>query len=88
MVGRIGGVIAPFIILLQDVEGLSFLPYLIFGLCGIVSGIFALFLPETAGQPMLQTIDEAIIFYGGKSNAVGNSQNKYEESDEETQTNM
>ena len=48
MVGRIGGVLAPFIILLQDVEGLSFLPYLIFGICGIISGIWALFLPDTA----------------------------------------
>ena len=66
MIGRIGGMIAPFIILLQDTEGLEFLPYLIFGIGGVVSGVFALFLPETGGQPILQTIEEAVAFYSGK----------------------
>ena len=83
MVGRIGGVLAPFIILLQDQEGLSFLPYLIFGICGIVSGVWALFLPETAGKPMLQTIDEALLFYDGKTNAVSDGSDKYAESDKD-----
>ena len=70
MIGRIGGFLAPFIILLQDTESLSFLPYLIFGISAIVSGVWTLFLPETAGKPMLQTIDEALLFYSGQSNAV------------------
>jgi len=71
MVGRVGGIVAPFIILLQDTEGLSFVPYLIFGIGGIVSGTWALFLPETAGQPIMQTIDEAIAFYQGSKHKPG-----------------
>jgi len=74
MVGRVGGVSAPFIILLEEIDGLSFLPYLIFGVSGILSGAWALFLPETAGEPILQTIDEALLFYAGKRNGVGDIQ--------------
>ena len=61
MLGRIGGVTAPFIILLP-----GFAPNLIFGVTAILSGIWAFFLPETAGKPMMQTIDEAKLFYSGK----------------------
>ena len=71
MVGRVGGIVAPFIILLQDTDGLSFVPYLIFGTGGILSGTWALFLPETAGEPIMQTIDEAIAFYQGKKQKSG-----------------
>ena len=60
MVGRIGSVVAPFIILLQDFEGLSFLPYVIFGICGIISGLWALWLPDTTGKPILQEIFNGI----------------------------
>ena len=60
MVGRIGSVVAPFIILLQDFEGLSFLPYVIFGICGIISGLWALWLPDTTGKPILQEIFKGI----------------------------
>ena len=70
MIGRIGGFLAPFIILLQEHESLSFLPYLIFGLSAIVSGLWTRFLPETAEKPMLQTIEEALLFYDGKENAI------------------
>ena len=83
IVGRVGGALAPFIILLQDQEGLSFLPYFIFGICGIVSGVWALFLPETAGEPMLQTIEEALLFYDGKRNAVLEGSGKHAESDKD-----
>jgi len=57
MFGRLGGVSAPFIILLP-----GFVPNLIFALTGVLSGIWALFLPETGGKPMLQTIEEAKVF--------------------------
>ena len=87
MIGRIGGFLAPFIILLQDQEGLSFLPYLIFGSSAIASGVWALFLPETAGKPMLQTIEEALLFYGGKENAVSD-ENVTDEKDESALTNL
>ena len=61
MLGRVGGVAAPFIILLP-----GFAPNLIFGVTAILSGAWAFFLPETAGKPMMQTIGEARDFYRGK----------------------
>ena len=63
-IGRIGGIIAPFIIMLQDTNGLSYVPYLIFGLLAIVSGVCTLALPETTGKPILQTIEEAESLFG------------------------
>jgi len=62
-VGRIGGIIAPFLIMLQDNEKLSFLPYLIFGILAIIAGISILLLPETTGKPILQSIQEVEKFY-------------------------
>jgi hypothetical protein len=67
MLGRTGGVLTPFIILLQNFDGLEFLPYLIFGTISLVAGFWALFLPETAGEPILQTIEEAVSFYSRKN---------------------
>ena len=65
-IGRIGGIVAPFIILLQDKDGLSYVPYLIFGISGILSGIWTLALPETNKKPILQNINEAELFYQSK----------------------
>ena len=58
MVGRIGGIAAPFIILLP-----RFTPNLIFALSGIVSGLSVLLLPETKNKPLLQTLKQAKSFY-------------------------
>ena len=69
-VGKIGGVLTPFIILLQNYDGFEFLPYLIFGTISLVAGFCALFLPETAGEPILQTIKEAVGFYSGKDYSI------------------
>ena len=62
-IGRIGGILAPFITLLQNNEAFEFVPLSIFGILGICSGIWTLFLPETTGRPILQHIEEAEIFY-------------------------
>ena len=72
MLGRIGGVTAPFIILLP-----GFVPNLVFGVSAIVSGIWAFFLPETAGQPMTQTITEAVEFYKGVSNEYDHEYDRF-----------
>ena len=85
IVGRVGGALAPFIILLQDEQGLSFLPYLIFGICGILSGVWALFLPETAGKPILQTIEEALLFYDGNTVLEGSGKHAESDKDERAQ---
>lgn len=62
-IGCIGGILTPFIILLQSKAGLSYVPYFIFGVTSILSGLWTLKLPETAGQPIFQTIAEAEQFY-------------------------
>ena len=70
-IGCIGGAIVPFIIILQDDDQLSYVPFLIFGILGILSGLSVFSLPETTGKPILQTIDEAEYFYaqsGSRSN--------------------
>ena len=54
---RLGGIIAPFMISLADLA--SWLPGMTFGVVGLLSGIAAFFLPETLGQPILYTIEEA-----------------------------
>ena len=41
----------------------SFIPYLIFAIVSIVQVITVNFLPETLGQPMMTSIEEAEIFY-------------------------
>lgn len=87
MIGRIGGIAAPFIILLENnprralkilsikikfyisydnrpkilsEKSVSFLPYTIFGVSGVLSGLWTFFLPETKGEPMNQTIEELV----------------------------
>ena len=58
---RLGGIIAPFALSLGDLA--SWLPGMCFGVVGIISGVLAFFLPETLGQPMLYTIEEAEKYY-------------------------
>ena len=35
------------------------LPFLVYGVFGIVSGLLTLYLPETLGRPLCETLDEA-----------------------------
>merc|ERR1712136_31224 len=58
---RIGGFVSPYIILLQNY--VSWLPNTIFGVLGITAGVLSLFLPETNGCRMLETVEEAEEFY-------------------------
>ena len=58
MSARIGGMLAP-----QVLELSRFwapLPLLIFGALSLVAGGLALILPETAGRPLPQSIEEAL----------------------------
>lgn len=54
---RLGGIIAPFVLSTADIA--SWMPGMMFGVVSVVSGLAAFFLPETLGQPMLYTIEEA-----------------------------
>ncbi|CBY18882.1 unnamed protein product [Oikopleura dioica] len=59
--GRIGGIFAPLV--LQFGNKLSWLPFFIFGCLGLGQVITCFLLPETLGQKMLGTIEEAEEFY-------------------------
>ena len=54
---RIGGIICPIILGLGQVWP-SF-PLFIFGVSCVVAALLALFLPETGGQPLPQTLEDA-----------------------------
>jgi len=60
MAGRIGGIVSP------QLTGLTSMPWLyptVFGVACIFSGVLILFLPETAGKPMLNSLEEAELYY-------------------------
>lgn len=59
--GRIGGIIAPFVIITQSTA--PWLPNAIFGSAIIIGGLFCFLLPETTGRVMPQTLEEANTFY-------------------------
>ena len=63
MIGKVGGFAAPLLIEVQNIDGFSWLPQTIFGVSSILSGIWCLYLPETKGLPILNTIEEAEQFH-------------------------
>ncbi|KAJ8021287.1 Solute carrier family 22 member 15 [Holothuria leucospilota] len=61
MSSRIGGILVPFSIALEDVW-LS-LPVVIIGSASIVAGLLSLFLPETKGRPLPSTMRDTENLY-------------------------
>ncbi|PIK53111.1 putative organic cation transporter protein, partial [Apostichopus japonicus] len=57
---RVGGILAPLILLLDDVW--EPLPLLIFGFSAVIGGILVLYLPETRGKMLPETIEEGEVF--------------------------
>ena len=57
MMARVSGILCPFILELGDVW--FSLPYFIFGAFAISSGLLILFLPETRGKPLPETVEDA-----------------------------
>ncbi|KTG41659.1 hypothetical protein cypCar_00005113 [Cyprinus carpio] len=57
MMCRVGSVVAPFCVYLADVW--IYLPQLIVGILAFIIGILTMFLPETLGQPLTSTLEEA-----------------------------
>lgn len=56
IMGYVASIIAPFIILLVQIN--QNLPLVVLGIIGIVSGILSIFLPETLGQELPQTLTD------------------------------
>ncbi|XP_072178172.1 organic cation transporter protein-like [Diadema setosum] len=65
MSARIAGILAPIILLLA--ETWEPLPVLIFGIASIAAGLLILFLPETLGQRLPETIEEGELFGTSKA---------------------
>ncbi|CAN9507474.1 unnamed protein product [Ophioblennius macclurei] len=57
MMCRVGSVVAPFCVYLADVW--TYLPQVIVGILAFLIGVLTLLLPETLGQPLTNTIEEA-----------------------------
>ncbi|KAM8953014.1 solute carrier family 22 member 16 [Pelodytes ibericus] len=57
MMCRFGSVVAPFCVYLTDVW--IFMPQLLVGIMALLSGVLTLFLPETLGKPLSNTMEEA-----------------------------
>ncbi|KAL3503364.1 hypothetical protein ACH5RR_037813 [Cinchona calisaya] len=49
--GQMGAILAPFVVVLG-----GGLPFAIFGVCGILGGLLAFFLPETLNKPLYDTV--------------------------------
>lgn len=64
MIARIGSMLAPFVVSLKILN--PSIPPLVFGLIPLIGAILVLRLPETCGQPLPATIDDAEQF--GKKN--------------------
>ena len=56
MMARIGAMVAPMVLLTRDY--IPWLPGLIYGGAPILSGLAAIFLPETLGSPLPDTIQD------------------------------
>ncbi|KAM4633861.1 solute carrier family 22 member 16 isoform 1-T1 [Polymixia lowei] len=57
MMCRVGSVVAPFCVYLADIW--IYLPQLIVGILAFIIGVLTLMLPETLGQPLTTTLEEA-----------------------------
>ncbi|CAH1802524.1 unnamed protein product, partial [Owenia fusiformis] len=64
-IARVGAIIAPYLLLLGDVTNKS-VPLVIFGVLSLVAGLSNLWLPETRGKVLPETILEAEHFLEGQ----------------------
>ncbi|XP_068187518.1 solute carrier family 22 member 6 isoform X2 [Antennarius striatus] len=68
MMARVGSMVAPMVILTED--HIPWLPALIYGGAPILSGVAAMFLPETLGSPLPETIQDVEDRGSGKSSKM------------------
>uniref|UniRef100_A0A8C8IX57 Major facilitator superfamily (MFS) profile domain-containing protein n=1 Tax=Oncorhynchus tshawytscha TaxID=74940 RepID=A0A8C8IX57_ONCTS len=57
MMCRVGSIVAPFCVYLADIW--QYLPQLIVGILAFIIGVLTLLLPETLGEPLTSTMEEA-----------------------------
>ena len=59
MMGRIGAIVSPYVVALDKLTGLAWLPMAVFAAGAIVSGFSIIVLPETKGRALPRTMAEA-----------------------------
>jgi len=59
MTGRIGAILSPYVVALDTLTGLSWLPMAVFAAGAIISGLATILLPETKGKHLPRTMEEA-----------------------------
>ncbi|KAJ1127169.1 hypothetical protein NDU88_005572 [Pleurodeles waltl] len=64
MASRLGGIISPYFVYLGAYD--EFLPYILMGSLTVLMGILTLFLPETHGVPLPETIEQMLRVKGFK----------------------
>ncbi|XP_062858536.1 solute carrier family 22 member 16 [Trichomycterus rosablanca] len=75
MTCRVGSVVAPFCVYLADIW--IYLPQIIVGILSFIIGVLTFFLPETLGEPLTSTLEEA--------EALGSKTNKKNSGEDEMQ---
>ena len=65
IVARLGSILSPFVVSLQDIFGPSILG-IVCGGCGLAAGILAWRLPETLGKDLPLTVEDAELRYSKK----------------------
>lgn len=62
MASRLGSILSPYFVYLGAYD--RFLPYILMGSLTVLSGILTLFLPESYGMPLPDTIDQMLLVKG------------------------
>ncbi|XP_060621213.1 organic cation/carnitine transporter 2-like isoform X1 [Anolis sagrei] len=77
MASRIGSILSPYFVYLGAYD--RFLPYILMGSLTVLTGILTLFLPESFGTPLPDTIDQMLRIKGIKYRNTSKSQKKTKE---------
>ena len=59
MIGRLGAILSPYIVMLGPVTGVTWAPMTVFAGAGTLAGLITLVLPETRGSPLPRSLVEA-----------------------------
>uniref|UniRef100_A0A8B9G7F9 Major facilitator superfamily (MFS) profile domain-containing protein n=1 Tax=Amazona collaria TaxID=241587 RepID=A0A8B9G7F9_9PSIT len=79
MASRLGSILSPYFVYLGAYD--RFLPYILMGSLTVLSGILTLFLPESYGMPLPDTIDQMLLVKGLEYRPA--SRNKRDSKEEE-----
>ncbi|KAM7162805.1 organic cation/carnitine transporter 2-like [Macrochelys suwanniensis] len=71
MASRLGSILSPYFVYLGAYD--RFLPYILMGSLTVLTGILTLFLPESYGMPLPDTIEQMLLVKGLKNRQISNS---------------